>query len=54
MHTYICIHIFVGSMDKKLKPVDLENIEENRRRYREMLFTCDPKIMGDCKCNTVP
>lgn len=28
-----------GSMDKKLKPIGLENVEENRRLYRQILFT---------------
>lgn len=28
-----------GSMDKKLKPIGLENNEENRRVYRQILFT---------------
>lgn len=28
-----------GSMDKKLKPIGLENVEENRRLYRQLLFT---------------
>jgi fructose-bisphosphate aldolase class I len=37
-----------GSMDKKLKPLGLENNEENRRRYRQMLFTANGKIFGDC------
>lgn len=29
----------IGSMDKKLLPIGLENIEENRRLYRQILFT---------------
>ncbi|MFH4979680.1 hypothetical protein AB6A40_006389 [Gnathostoma spinigerum] len=29
----------IGSMDKKLKPLGLENVEENRRSYRQVLFT---------------
>jgi len=37
-----------GSCEKKLKPLGLENNEENRRRYREMLFTSDAKIMSEC------
>ena len=30
---------FWGSMEKRLKPLGLENTEENRRKYRQMLFT---------------
>ena len=44
-----------GSMDKKLKPLGLENNEENRRRYRQMLFTCNGKVFGDCIwCYSLP
>jgi len=28
-----------GSVEKKFKPIGLENNAENRRRYREMLLT---------------
>ena len=28
-----------GSVEKKFKPLGLENNEENRRRYRDMLLT---------------
>ncbi|KRX83052.1 Fructose-bisphosphate aldolase 1 [Trichinella sp. T6] len=31
-----------GSMAKRLAPIGLENNEENRRKYRQVLFTCDP------------
>lgn len=34
----------IGSMDKKLKPIGLENIEENRRMYREVLFTAPDDV----------
>lgn len=30
-----------GSMGKRLGPIGVENVEENRRRYRELLFTSD-------------
>lgn len=30
-----------GSMGKRLGPIGVENTEENRRRYRELLFTAD-------------
>lgn len=29
----------IGSMEKRLKPLGLENTEENRRLYRQLLFT---------------
>lgn len=35
-----------GSMTKKLGPIGMENIEENRRLYRRMLFTSD-KVMAE-------
>lgn len=31
----------IGSMAKRLGPVGLENTEENRRKYREIMFTCN-------------
>lgn len=33
-----------GSMTKKLSPLGLENNEENRRLYRQLLFTTDAKL----------
>ena len=33
-----------GSMTKKLGPLGLENNEENRRLYRQLLFTTDAKL----------
>ncbi|KHN80535.1 Fructose-bisphosphate aldolase 1 [Toxocara canis] len=33
-----------GSMDKKLKPIGLENTEENRRQYRQLLFTTPDQV----------
>jgi fructose-bisphosphate aldolase class I len=33
-----------GSMEKRLAPLGLENNEENRRKYREILFTSDATI----------
>lgn len=33
-----------GSMAKRLGPIGLENTEENRRKYRQILFTADPTI----------
>lgn len=37
-----------GSMQKRLAPLGLENTEENRRKYRQMLFTADAKRMSEC------
>lgn len=37
-----------GSMTKKLGPLGMENTEENRRKYRQMLFTSDPATMKEC------
>ena len=31
-------------MGKRLGPIGVENTEENRRRYREILFTADASI----------
>jgi fructose-bisphosphate aldolase, class I len=33
-----------GSMAKRLKSIDLENTEENRRLYRQLLFSADPAV----------
>ncbi|VDP16096.1 unnamed protein product [Soboliphyme baturini] len=33
-----------GSMAKRLTPIGLENVEENRRKYRQMLFTVDMEM----------
>lgn len=31
-------------MAKRLNPIGVENTEENRRRYRQLLFTADQRI----------
>ena len=31
-------------MGKRLGPINVENTEENRRRYRELLFTTDDAV----------
>ena len=31
-------------MGKRLNPIGVENTEENRRRYRQLLFTADQRI----------
>lgn len=36
--------LFSGSMAKRLNPIGVENTEENRRRYRQLLFTADQRI----------
>lgn len=36
-----------GSMTKKLGPIGLENTEENRRLYRQVLFTADPALANN-------
>uniref|UniRef100_A0AAQ4P2E9 Fructose-bisphosphate aldolase n=1 Tax=Gasterosteus aculeatus aculeatus TaxID=481459 RepID=A0AAQ4P2E9_GASAC len=33
-----------GSMGKRFSPIGVENTEENRRRYRQLLFTADQRI----------
>lgn len=33
-----------GSMDKRMSSIGLENTEENRRQYRQLLFTTDASI----------
>jgi len=33
-----------GTMGKRLANIGLENTEENRRKYRQLLFTTDPKL----------
>jgi fructose-bisphosphate aldolase, class I len=32
-----------GTIGKRFAPISVENNEENRRRYRELLFTADAK-----------
>ncbi|KAK7087203.1 hypothetical protein V1264_021281 [Littorina saxatilis] len=34
----------VGSMGKRLQGIGVENTEENRRQYREVLFTTDKSL----------
>jgi len=34
----------VGTMGNRLKDIGVENTEENRRSYRQLLFTCDKSI----------
>jgi fructose-bisphosphate aldolase class I len=36
----------VGTMGKRLQDIGVENNEDNRRKYRQLLFTCD-KSIGD-------
>ena len=38
----------VGSMGKRLEGIGVENDEENRRLYRELLFTTDRYWLGCC------
>ncbi|CAE1178261.1 ALDO [Acanthosepion pharaonis] len=33
-----------GSMGKRLSAINLDNTEENRRKYRQLLFTTDPEL----------
>lgn len=39
-----CAPALTGSMAKRLNPIGVENTEENRRRYRQLLFTADQRI----------
>lgn len=46
---FVCVNNYVyvpftGSMAKRLNPIGVENTEENRRRYRQLLFTADQRI----------
>lgn len=36
--------LIVGSMAKRLAQVGVENTEENRRQYRQILFSADDRI----------
>lgn len=41
----VCVCVSsTGSMAKRLNPIGVENTEENRRRYRQLLFTADQRI----------
>lgn len=40
----LLIYLNQGTMGKRLAAINMENTEENRRRYREILFTADPCI----------
>lgn len=31
-----------GTIGKRFAPINVENVEENRRKYRELLFTASP------------
>lgn len=35
-----------GTIGKRFAPIAVENTEENRRRYRELLFTASPKELA--------
>ncbi len=39
---YVCM--YTGSMAKRLNPIGVENTEENRRLYRQILFSADERI----------
>lgn len=34
--------VYVGTMGKRLQDIGVENTEENRRKYRQLLFSSDP------------
>merc|ERR1711962_384292 len=36
-----------GTMGKRLANIGVENTEENRRKYRQLLFTCDPALANN-------
>lgn len=36
--------VLTGSMGKRLNQIGVENTEENRRLYRQVLFTADDRI----------
>lgn len=36
--------MYIGSMAKRLNPIGVENTEENRRLYRQILFSADERI----------
>jgi len=38
------LHIFAGTMGKRLDTIKVENIEENRRQYRSLLMCCDASM----------
>lgn len=38
------VHVPTGSMGKRLNQIGVENNEENRRLYRQVLFTADDRI----------
>lgn len=43
-HDAISVCVQTGSMAKRLNPIGVENTEENRRLYRQLLFTADERI----------
>lgn len=43
MPVCVCV-LLTGSMGKRFSPIGVENTEENRRRYRQLLFTADQRI----------
>lgn len=45
MNIFVCVCVSsAGSMAKRLNPIGVGNTEENRRRYRQLLFTADQRI----------
>lgn len=38
------VDVLTGSMGKRLNQIGVENTEENRRLYRQVLFTADDRI----------
>jgi fructose-bisphosphate aldolase class I len=45
----LCCHHHIGTIGVRFEAVGVENIEENRRKYRQMLFTahgCDKYLCG--------
>ena len=38
-----------GTMGKRLTAINLENTEDNRRKYRQLLFTSDKVSIGNIR-----
>ena len=44
--SHVHIMLVSGSMAKRLAQVGVENTEENRRQYRQILFSADDRVSG--------
>ncbi len=47
MSNKLYLFVFAGTMGKRLSNINVENSEDNRRQYRQLLFTTEPEKLKE-------